>query len=239
MRVGIYVDGFNVYYGGLNHCGRGQAGWRWLDLVSLSTSLIDPAIWQGAQAKRLVYCTAHRKTGDPADQRAYIAAVEASAVPVTVVYGQYAARVKKGDLVDANERRVPSPGSAALPAWLPVREVTGPSGGKVLRAAVTTFEEKGSDVNVATHLLLDVLTGQVDAAIVYSNDSDLAEPIRLAKRRIPVGLVNPGTSPTPASLKGEPDAGAGNHWWRRLSSSDFRAHQFPAQVGGVQRPPGW
>jgi hypothetical protein len=34
----------------------------------------------------------------------------------------------------------------------------------VLRASVSTFEEKGSDVNVATQLLLDVLTDRVDAA---------------------------------------------------------------------------
>jgi hypothetical protein len=42
-------------------------------------------------------------------------------------------------------------------------------------AAVTaaTYEEKGSDVNVAAHLLVDVLAGGFDAAVVISNDSDL------------------------------------------------------------------
>ena len=44
-------------------------------------------------------------------------------------------------------------------------------------ATVRKREEKGSDVNVATHLLVDVLTGAIDAAIVISNDSDLALPI--------------------------------------------------------------
>jgi hypothetical protein len=39
------------------------------------------------------------------------------------------------------------------------------------------LEEKGSDVNVASHLLLDVLSGTIDAAVVVSNDSDLAFPI--------------------------------------------------------------
>ncbi|MGD8166690.1 hypothetical protein ACEXOS_005665 [Herbiconiux sp. P16] len=34
-------------------------------------------------------------------------------------------------------------------------------------------EEKGSDVNVASHLLIDVLEKRVDAAVVVSNDSDL------------------------------------------------------------------
>lgn len=34
-------------------------------------------------------------------------------------------------------------------------------------------EEKGSDVNVAAHLLVDVLTGVVNAAVVVSSDGDL------------------------------------------------------------------
>jgi hypothetical protein len=39
-------------------------------------------------------------------------------------------------------------------------------------------EEKGSDVNVGAHLLLDILQGDVEAAIVVSNDSDLSVPSR-------------------------------------------------------------
>lgn len=60
--------------------------------------------------------------------------------------------------------------------------------------SVARREEKGSDVNVATHLLLDVLNGGVDAAIVISNDSDLRLPILEARSRVPVGLVNPTKS---------------------------------------------
>jgi hypothetical protein len=44
-------------------------------------------------------------------------------------------------------------------------------------------EEKGSDVNVASHLLLDTLQGVIDAAIVISNDSDLRLPIEQARAR--------------------------------------------------------
>src|SRR6202042_1946238 len=46
-------------------------------------------------------------------------------------------------------------------------------------------EEKGSDVNVAAHLLVDVLTHAVDAAIIISNDSDLQFPVSYARGRIP------------------------------------------------------
>jgi hypothetical protein len=59
VRIGVYVDGFNLYYGGRGLCGRGTPGWRWLDLRALATSLIGRrANWPGAQASRLIYCTA-------------------------------------------------------------------------------------------------------------------------------------------------------------------------------------
>jgi hypothetical protein len=41
------------------------------------------------------------------------------------------------------------------------------------------IEEKGSDVNSATYLLLDAF----DTAVVVSDDSDLLEPLTLVKRR--------------------------------------------------------
>jgi hypothetical protein len=31
MRVGVYIDGFNLYYGAKAWCGAGTPGWRWLD----------------------------------------------------------------------------------------------------------------------------------------------------------------------------------------------------------------
>ena len=54
-------------------------------------------------------------------------------------------------------------------------------------------EEKGSDVNIATYLLLDAFQRRCDTAVVISNDSDLAEPIRIARTEIgiKVGIINP------------------------------------------------
>ncbi|GAA2988703.1 hypothetical protein GCM10010483_36430 [Actinokineospora diospyrosa] len=36
MRVGISVDGYNLYYGGREACGRSTPGWRWLDVRATS-----------------------------------------------------------------------------------------------------------------------------------------------------------------------------------------------------------
>ena len=65
---------------------------------------------------------------------------------------------------------------------------TGPRTVEVLKT-----EEKGSDVNLATYLLLDAFRQNCDTAVVVSNDSDLAEPVRIAQSEagVKVGVINP------------------------------------------------
>jgi hypothetical protein len=69
------------------------------------------------------------------------------------------------------------------PEW-PVT-VPGSSGNPVHDArflvSIAQREEKGSDVNVASHLLLDVFLNRIDAALVISNDSDLRFPVKEAR----------------------------------------------------------
>jgi hypothetical protein len=48
---------------------------------------------------------------------------------------------------------------------------------------VEITEEKGSDVSLASHLLIDGFRARYDLAVVMSNDSDLKEPIRFRTRR--------------------------------------------------------
>lgn len=69
------------------------------------------------------------------------------------------------------------------------------------RALVWKTEEKGSDVNIATHLMLDAFRNNFEAAAVISNDSDLAEPIRVVNEELglPVGVVNPHRRNRPAT----------------------------------------
>ena len=54
-------------------------------------------------------------------------------------------------------------------------------------------EEKGSDVNLGAHLLMDGFLGCYDAAIVITGDSDLVTPIRMVRDQLkkPVGVLNP------------------------------------------------
>ena len=68
-----------------------------------------------------------------------------------------------------------------------------PKPGGPRTAEVVKTEEKGSDVNLASHLLLDAFRQDCEVAVVISNDSDLRVPIRIAEQelRIKVGIVNP------------------------------------------------
>ncbi len=99
-------------------------------------------------------------------------------------------------------------------------------------------EEKGSDVNLATHLMHDVLEGGIDGVIVVSNDSDLKLPISLAREQVPVGIVTAGRR-LAGGLAFVPDVGVGSHWHAGLGAEDLRRHQLPDPVGSVSKPPGW
>ena len=58
---------------------------------------------------------------------------------------------------------------------------------------VLRIEEKGSDVNLATYLLVDCFANDFDEAVVISNDSDLAFPIDMVTTQFGkvVGIINP------------------------------------------------
>ena len=245
MRVGAYVDGYNLYYGMRAHCGRGSPGWRWLDIRALLSTLVGERLrWteSGAELHRVVYCTARISARDnPSghdDQDVYLQALRASGSVDHIEFGRYVARVRRAPLATPDRRGRPVLTHPAGPLMVKDRAgVDDPDAIFMVSAAYR--EEKGSDVNVASLLLLDVLDGRVDAAVVVSNDSDLALPVRAARERVPVGLVNPGTGYIAGELKGLPIDGVGGHWWRQLTAGDCKTHQLPDPAAGHRRPAGW
>jgi phosphohistidine swiveling domain-containing protein len=60
-------------------------------------------------------------------------------------------------------------------------------------AQVIKSEEKGTDVNIATHLVHDAHIGYFEKAVVISNDSDLVTPISVVagELNLPVVVVSP------------------------------------------------
>jgi uncharacterized LabA/DUF88 family protein len=51
-------------------------------------------------------------------------------------------------------------------------------------ANVIKTEEKGSDVNLAVHMLNDAWLDKFDCAVLVSNDSDLAEALKIVNRQL-------------------------------------------------------
>lgn len=239
MRVGVYIDGFNLYYGARGLCGQGKPGWRWIDLRGLANQL---ATWQGCSVTRIVYCTARISGADnpsgAADQDIYLKALAAANAVDLIEYGSYVSRVKQAPMATADAKGRPVLTRSAQPVLIkdaedrPVRDA-------VFMVSHARREEKGSDVNVAAHLLLDVLQSDIDAAIVISNDSDLRLPLIEARTRVPVGTVNPSRSFLAGDLRGTPTDGVGGHWWTKLHASDYRTHQLPNPIGKYAKPVDW
>lgn len=243
LRVGVYIDGYNLYYGARHCCGKGTAGWRWLDIRALVTSLVEAQHeWVDADLDRIVYCTARidagTNPGGAADQDVYLKALLAARSVDLIEYGNYVSRVKFAPLATKGPKGRPV---LARPEWpVKVQSPLGtPDQDAVFMVSHLHQEEKGTDVNLAYLLLMDVCEERVDRAVVVSNDSDLKLPVHAARQRVSVGHVNPRGGLFAGDLTGRKNEGVGGHWWRKLGASDYQKHQLPTEVTGYTKPPEW
>jgi hypothetical protein len=118
-------------------------------------------------------------------------------------------------------------------------------GERPLKRTVMTYEEKGTDVNLATRLLVDGFEGRFESATVISNDGDLKMPIQVIREQLnlPVTVVNPVLrSRRSAALS--PDPLPANASFIRLSARDVIDCQFPDQLmspkgARLVKPAGW
>ena len=101
-------------------------------------------------------------------------------------------------------------------------------------------EEKGSDVNMALHILNDAWLDAYDCAVVVSNDSDLCEALSLVKKHHKnkiVGLVTPGAPERKTSRQ------LAEHvdFQRPIRTSAVEASQLPSPIPGttITKPLSW
>lgn len=217
----IYVDGFNLYHGCFDNP-RERSTWRpfrWLDLDALGRRFCH-----GRPIGRIRYFTALTDSIPPghstgqARQLIYWRALRT--IPhLTIHEGRFAVNVK--------ERLCADPASPVPSPLLPHRTTP-----------IIEREEKGSDVNLASYLLLDAFKQEYDLAIVISNDSDLAEPIRIVRREfgVKVCIVNPRKK-LARDLNGVAD------FYRQIRFEMIRDSQFPPSmsdtVGAFTKPADW
>ncbi len=201
----------NVYIDGFNlYFGAlRKTPYKWLDVQRLCEQLLPPH-----NIVAIKYFTARisARANDPqapTRQQAYLRAL-ATCSKVRIFYGHYTTHE----------------------VTLPLANTTPMRFAKVIRT-----DEKGSDVNLAVHLVNDCHTQQLDSVVVVTNDSDLAEALRIAKGlRKNVGILNPHENPSGT---------LGQHcpFQKDIRRGVLAASQLPNPVhdarGPIHKPASW
>ena len=206
----------NLYIDGFNLYYRAlkDTPFRWLDLRKLGETLFPQD-----SICRVCYFTAlldarPDNPNQPRRQLVYLRAL-ATLPGFEAHFGAFRSGTKRRPLAE------PVPG---LPSHVLVRD----------------SEEKGSDVNLATRLLVDGFNGKYEQAVVVSNDADFAGAMRYARDDLGlrVTLVNPDSrNASPREL-----ASAATYV-KRLWNSHLRRSQLPDTltdaVGTITKPAAW
>ncbi len=204
----------NVYIDGFNLYYRalaGKADKRWLDLQRLCAECLPRE-----SINQIRYFTARvsaRYPGDADPQRQELYLRALSSIPnLTVHLGTF--------LTNTKTMKNASP---------PPDFVT-----------VLKTEEKGSDVNLASYLLLDAFQGNADTFVVVSNDTDLVTPLRMVREDLGqrTGALYPHKSASGALHQANPS------FARVINPGKISKSQFPNVVplpdgSQVEKPQNW
>jgi len=214
VRTRVYIDGFNFYFAAFKH-GR-FSDYRWLDLPRFADNVL-----RGHRIEHVRYFTARvqPRPWKPDDlsqcrrQDDYLSALS-SLARLTIHEAWFAtSRVARPLTVS------PVRGSRFVEVW--------------------ETREKGSDVSLASFLLVDGFKDLYDTAVVVSDDSDLLDPVRLVRTELGkrVGVVRVRRDRA-SVFRHEADFVYGVRPWQ------FRQAQLPQNVtlgdgSVVSRPGGW
>jgi len=139
--------------------------YKWLDLAAFCRRLLPKD-----NVAAIKYFTAkvagnRRRPDSPIRQQLYLRALN-TAPNVSIVFGHFLTHSVPMLVSNSNPTR-----------WVNVDKT----------------EEKGSDVNLAAHLIRDGFKRLYELAVIISNDSDLREPVRIVRQdlNLPVGIINP------------------------------------------------
>ncbi len=206
MRTIVYVGGFNLYYRMLKD--RPQS--KWLNPLTLAAQVLQPqnTIVRLNYYIARVSARAHDPQA-PARQATYLNAL--GTVPEIAIH--------EGSFITSN----PWMSLAVPPESRPNGYVWNPPVPSVVR--VVKSEEKGSDVNLAAHLVRDAFTDAFDVAAIITNDTDLVEPIKIAVREAGkvVGLLAPVRFPSQSLMNVA-------SFYRHIRPQHLARSQFPSPL---------
>lgn len=210
MKTIVYVDGFNLYYGCLKN-----TDYKWLDLQKLAKNVLHV----NNQILEIKYFTA-KVTPTPHDpqkasrQDVYLKALKT--IPNLSIYTGFFLTKETAMPVSPN----------ANP----------PYKNKMIKVIKT--EEKGSDVNLASHVIHDAYQNKMDCAVIITGDSDFLEPIKILKTHLGkiVGIVNPQKNPTQALIREAT-------FYKHIKTAHIKNAQFPSAVYSsgrtITKPASW
>lgn len=256
----VYIDGFNLYYAIRNK------GYKWLNVKALAELVLSKSPYTVSVVKYYTArVSGSTDPGQPGRQQVYFNAlrsvsgieihlgkflaknqwrpvvtlpvanrqIDNSCGPVTFVTGDY--HIHPDTSLPNCQREImpvgsyPSPGNGKATTITPYPDA--------IKVRVHAMEEKGSDVNLACHLVNDAWAGRFDAAVVISNDTDLVEPIRIVTQELKKNVLILSTSKFGASRPLQKVATSVLH----IHNSHLRAAQFPDAIPGtdIVKPLNW
>ena len=211
----VHIDGLNLFRRKLSK----HPECKWLDIEALAQRLLPEY-----EIARVRYFTAIIKAGPGSDvqspqrQQAYLRAL--ATLPRTKIYlGKFR--------ID--------------PRVMPLHPTKLGSDGMPIYVKVKKTEEKGSDVNLASHALLDAFRCDASAYAILSNDSDLVTPMRKIQEELNAKTIL--LSPMDSKRTSNELRQTGPMLIRHITGDDLRACQLPPSIadahGVVHRPKQW
>jgi len=200
-----------IYVDGFNLYYRGvkNTPHKWLDLKKLCRMVLDDT----HEICGIKYFTAlvsgKIDPRKPIKQQSYIRALQKTIPELSVHYGHFLTNPAWAVLADSQQQKV-----------------------KIIKT-----EEKGSDVNLAVHVVNDAWLDKYDCAIILSNDSDLAEAVNLVKKHHnkKVGLMLPPSCIPSKTLMRASD------FVKKIRYNVLEASQMPSKIAGtnIRKPADW
>lgn len=204
----------SIYVDGFNlyHRALKNTPFKWLDIKKLCEHLLQPHHEIVAIKYFTAIVSGRFDPKQPVRQKTYIRALEKHTPELRVIYGRF----------QGHDVMMPK-----TPMIKPFEYVR-----------VHKTEEKGSDVNLALHMLNDAWRDKYNCAVLISNDSDLAEGMRLVKEQNHkmIGLITPDDNKPPArDLKELAD------FFKRIRKGILENSQLPETIPGttIKKPETW
>jgi uncharacterized LabA/DUF88 family protein len=178
-RAYVYVDGFNLFFRALR-----RTSFKWLNIQSLSEQILP----QFDVIKVNYYTAKIRSRDDPEKSlrhETYLRALR-TLPKVEIFHGTFSAHKVLRELAHSS-------------LLTRIKRMFGIQVRMNRLVSVFDPKEKGSDVNLAVHMVNDAWKDKYDVGVLLSNDTDLLEALKIVRRDCgkKVCVINPRKQPNP------------------------------------------